>query len=135
MGRADSGSIHTAFRLTLPDAEKAERWYVVLMAQVPYYGGPEGGGWWDSDTHAEAFQECVSRGQAERIAGQVRQRAATLARAAQRGFEEQCARELDWLEARGLPPEFLPEVDGPTEYSVIVSQGIPAPTYGSRRYE
>lgn len=32
------------------EAKEPEEWYVVLMERVPFYGGPEEGGWWGSDS-------------------------------------------------------------------------------------
>jgi len=125
---------HT-FDNLLPDAEKPETWYVCLMQEVPFYGGPEEGGWWGSDTFPVAVKQCFNKREAEQWAERVKATAATMSEEARQRHGQHCSETLDWLDARGLEPDFLPEPDGEESYYVIVSQGIPEPQYGSRRYE
>lgn len=124
-----------AFSVVLPEAEVQEEWTVCLMVEVPFYGGPEEGGWWGADTTCVAARVCFNKGEAERYAAQVRTLAEALTKEARERHGSHCLNEMDWLEARGLPADFLPEPDGEEQYFVLVCQGIPAPSYGGRRYE
>jgi hypothetical protein len=127
--------LQQAFEIVLPDAEQGEEWYVVLVCERPFYGGPEEGGWWGSDTTCAAARVCFNKGEAERYAAQVRSLADELTKEARERHGSHCENEMDWLEARGLSADFLPEPDGEEQYYVLVRQGIPEPCYGSRRYE
>ena len=124
-----------AFNVILPDAEQAETWYVCLLQEVPFYGGPQEGGWWGSDIFCIAARECFNRKQAEQYAKQVQKVADELSTEARTRHGDHCLLTLDWLEERGLESDFLSEPDGEESYTVIVSKGIPEPSYGSRRYE
>lgn len=48
--------IEDAFRHICKDAKPATGAYVCLMESVPYYGGPEEGGWWGRDRVVVAYQ-------------------------------------------------------------------------------
>jgi hypothetical protein len=127
--------IRQAFEAVCKEAKQAEGWYVVLMEDRPYYGGPEEGGWWGTDTTIVAYQLFPTEEQARAAGDKVQKLAAELEAEAVRAHGQQCLRELDWLEARGLEADFLPEPDGPARYTVLVTQGLPEPSYGPRRYE
>ena len=105
------------------------------MESVPYYGGPEEGGWWGSDTQIVAYQHFQTEEQAELAKEKVKELAKELKEEAQRNFGNKCLFEMDWLEQRGLDSDFLPEVDGESEYYVIVSEGLPEESRGCRQYE
>lgn len=126
--------IKSAFEAICDRAQNVEVRYVCLMEKVPFYGGPEEGGWWGEDVNLVAFQECPS----ETVARELEARVVTLATELQveskKEYGNQCIRELEWLEARGLDSDFLPEPDGPTEYCVLVTQGIPQNVRGNREY-
>lgn len=124
-----------AFDITLPDAEEREPWYVCLMEDCPFYGGPEEGGWWSSDTFCVAAKQCHNKKQAERYAKQVKALAEDMTNDSRVQFGEHCLQTLAWLEERGLEPDFLPEPDGESQFYVTISKGIPEPEYGRRRYE
>lgn len=125
-------STREAFFSVCAEAKPAKRSYVSLYMRQPFYGGPEEGGWWGSDTELVAFQECSSDVEAEAVSAQVRALASRLSREARGDFNQQCARECAWLEARGLDADFFPEVDGEVSYFVAtesrpgtrVSQGM-----------
>jgi hypothetical protein len=127
--------VREAFGIVLPDAEESETWYVVLMEEVPYYGGPEEGGWWGRDTVPVAWKECLSKKEATRYEKQVEKLAEELSIVARDRYGNHCLESLEWLEARGLEADFLPEPDGPSTYYVQVSKGIPQPEHGCRHYE
>lgn len=127
--------LRDAFNAVIDDAKPAEKWYVALMERVPYYGGPEEGGWWGNDTHLVAYREFPSEELAEAARKAVEKLAAELKAESHKVFGEKMLRELDWLEERGLDADWLPEPDGESDYYVVVSQGIPEESYGSRHYE
>lgn len=116
------------------DSELPDVWYVCLIERVPYYGGPEEGGWWGSDSHCVAYRKYHSKEDADVAAAAVEKLAAELEEEAKREYGDHCRMELDWLEARGLPADFLPEPDGPADYSVVVSPAVPADSHGPRHY-
>jgi hypothetical protein len=111
------------------------RWYVVLIERSQFYGGPEEGGWWGTDTEVIAYQEYPSEELAHRAQGAIEQLARELSIGERRKYGEQCLRELEWLEARGLDADYLPEPDGPTDYVVRVTNEIPQSSLGCRHYE
>jgi hypothetical protein len=123
-----------AFEKVCEDAIKAEDWFVSLVEDVPFYGGPEEGGWWGSDTLLIAYKRYPSEELAEQAATKARELANELSQESQRSFGQQCLNEMEWLEARGLDADYLPEPDGPSEYRVVVSQGLPVERRGERHY-
>lgn len=129
-------STREAFFGICADAQPAKRSYVSLYMRKPFYGGPEEGGWWGSDVELVAYQECTNDIDAQAIYGQVTALAARLSREAKSGFNQQCARECEWLEARGLDADFLPEVDGEVSYFVTTESRPGEQAYqGGRGYE
>ena len=127
--------LQAAFDQVCANAKKAEGFYVALMERRPFYGGPEEGGWWGNDTIIVAYQHCSTEEEAEAKKAQVETFAIELSQQSKRDFGVQCLKEMDWLEARGLDSDFLPEPDGESDYFVIVSKGLPQETYGCRHYE
>ena len=69
------------------------------------------------------------------VADRVRERAAELSLEAERVNGEACLSSLDWLEARGLEPDYLPEPNGPEEYFVMVTESVPSFSVGKPTYE
>lgn len=112
----------------------ANIWYVCLMESIPYYGGPEEGGWYGRDNVVVAYQECLSEHQAQTLADEVHKLALELTENERRSYGERCLFETEWLEARGLDDSYLPEPDGPSEFSVCVFNEFPANTFGPRQY-
>ncbi len=127
--------LQSAFDVVCQDAKPAEGFYVCLMRDSSYYGGPEEGGWWGHDVDVVAYQYFETQEAAEAARVEVEKLARELADESRKAFGEQCLRETAWLEARGLDDSFLPEVDGEDTYSVIVSEGIPEKSRGCRHYE
>lgn len=62
--------------------------------------------------------------------------AVELTNQARREFGEQCLREMEWLEARGLDADYLPEVDGESRY-FVTAEDVPGSmvSQGCRHYE
>lgn len=127
--------IKQAFHAAIENAKAPEQWYVALMEESQYYGGPEEGGWWGTDTHLVAFAEFQREDDARNAAKDVQELAEELEAECRKEHGKQCLREMEWLEARGLDADFLPKPDGPTTYHVVVSNGLPRERFGSRHYE
>jgi hypothetical protein len=115
-------NIKSAFFNICKDAKPAESAYVSLYISIPFYGGPEEGGWWGSDVELVASEKFTCLERAEAGAKEVQRMADILNRDAKNTFYERCRAECDWLEARGLDDDFLPEVDGETSYFVVVEE-------------
>jgi hypothetical protein len=113
-----------AYRQVCNKAKEAKAIYVSLYAQIPFYGGPEEGGWWGHDTVLESYQEVATVEMAEALKVMVEALAEEMNVMSKRQHGERCLQELEWLEARGLDPDFLPEVDGETHYFVVI-ENIP----------
>ena len=126
--------LHDAFHAVIDDAKAPEQWYVCLVELYQYYGGPEEGGWWGTDSCVVAYREFPTEKLAENAAEAVRKFAYELESQSYKEHGEQCLREMDWLDARGLDADYLPEPDGPSKYTVAVTQEIPETVRGSRHY-
>ncbi|MCV7174841.1 hypothetical protein [Mycolicibacterium sphagni] len=111
-------SVKDAFFEVCKDAQPAEAHYVSLYARIPYYGGPEEGGWWGTDYVLVAYHKVGNDAEAEAVRSQVEALAVKLSEDARDSFNRGCAAQCEWLEARGLDDSFLPEVDGPEGYLV-----------------
>jgi hypothetical protein len=107
-----------AFFQVVKEAVPAKASYVSLYVNVPFYGGPEEGGWWGNDTELVAYHRVSNDVEAEAILTAVRAQVARLDKEAHDRFTRQCAAECEWLEARGLDSDYLPEVDGNETYWV-----------------
>lgn len=129
-----SEHVKDAFDTICNEAKQSEAWYVTLVEYVPYYGGPEEGGWHGHDMNIVAFQQFQSEELAHEARDKVMELAKQLTDDAARSYGEQCLRESEWLDSRGLDDDFLREPDGHANYSVIVSQGILEPVRGDRHY-
>lgn len=104
------------------------------MSDIPFYGGPEEGGWGGYDTEVIAYQECVSEEEAEGYKSAIEELAKEMERESKERYGRQCLREMEFLDARGLDANFLPEPNGPESYYVIVCQELPTPVRGERSY-
>jgi hypothetical protein len=126
--------LKSAFDQVCKDAKQAQGFYVCLMEYQPFYGGPEEGGWWGHDISLVAYQWFPTEEQAETARLAVLKLAKELEAESRKDYGRQCLREMDWLDARGLDANFLPEPDGPSTFSVVVSEGLPEETRGCRQY-
>lgn len=126
--------LQEAFEKVCSEAKPAQGYYVSLMAREPFYGGPEEGGWWGCDTNIIAYQYFPTEEAADAAALAVKTLAVELSQQAQREHGQQCLREMDWLDARGLDADYLREPDGPEDYFVLVSEGLPQEHRDSRCY-
>ena len=129
-------STSEAFFSVCDDAQPAESHYLSLYVSVPYYGGPEEGGWWGSDTALVAYKHFDTSEALEAARAKVAALAVELTDQARRDFGQQCLREMAWCDARGLDADYLPEVDGESSYSVV-TEDVPGSmvSEGCRHYE
>jgi hypothetical protein len=127
--------VQEAFHRYCRKARPPRRHFVCLMERRPYYGGPEEGGWWGSDSILVAFQEFPSKRLAVEAEKAVEKLAYEMSQKSRTEFGKQCLREMEWLEERGLEPDFLPEPDGESQFYVMVTREIPENHYGCRHYE
>ena len=94
--------------------------YVTLYEDIPFYGGPEEGGWWGSDCVLVESAHFNFREDAEQAKVRVLELATDLSAAAKKLYGERCLAECEWLDARGLDDDFLPQPDGESKYFVVV---------------
>ncbi len=127
--------LQSAFNEVCKEAKPAQGYFVSLMEYVRVYLGPEEGGCYGTDTHLVAYQYFSTEEAAEEAAKKVRELAKELKADAQREHGEMCLRQMEWLDARGLDADFLPEDDGPSDFCVVVSEGLPEESTCSRHYE
>lgn len=123
-----------AFFEVCSDAVPANSSYVSLYRVESFYGGPEEGGWWGRDYVLVAYKECSNDVAAQAIKGEVESLARQLSKEAKDNFNRACAAECEWLEARGLDADFLPEVDGEDSYLVFAENTPGENAYTASRY-
>lgn len=128
-------NLQHAFDEVCKNAQKPECHYVCLMQSVPFYGGPQEGGWWGNDTFLVAFQQFPTEELAEAAATEVRKLAKESTDEANREYGQHCLNQLEYLDNRGLDADFFPEDDGPEKFYVIVSDELPQESRGCRHYE
>ena len=126
--------LQSAFEAACKDARAPEEWHVCLMEDAPFYGGPEEGGWWGTDTVVVAYKTFPTEAQAKAALASVETLARELEADSRKNFGEQCLREMEWLDARGLDADWLPEPDGESHFHVIACQEIPSNRRGCRQY-
>lgn len=118
----------------LIESQEPEYYYLCLMESVPYYGGPEEGGWYGNDSILVAYKQYPSRELAESAAESVRQLAEQLSNESRKEYGEHCLKEMDWCDERSLDYDYLGEPDGPSHHYVMITETIPENIYGPRQY-
>jgi hypothetical protein len=118
-------NMSNAFHAVCTDAVKPNgKWYVVLWEHVASYGGPEEGGWYNHSAFVQAYK-CFTNEEAAQMALQeVQKMAEELTKAQSRIEGQACLDSLEWLEARGLDADFLPDPDR-SDYSVSIQDTPP----------
>jgi|TARA_R110000824_G_scaffold116455_8_gene267918 hypothetical protein len=100
---------------------EASTTYVSLYERVPFYGGPEEGGWWGQDTALNSYHRFATLEQAEQALERIETLAEELTKEAKSEWAKQCLHECEQAEARGMEPSDLyPETAGETEYFATV---------------
>jgi hypothetical protein len=128
------GFVKQAFEAVCKEAKPAGVFYVAMFELVPYYGGPEEGGWWGEDNILVAYQRFDTQEAADAAKEKIEELAADLSAQERTAHGEYCLRTMEWLDDRGLDADFLPEDDGPSEYYVTVTDSLPESSYGCRHY-
>jgi len=132
-----SDQLQEAFFEVCNEAKPAGHFFVCLYVQHPFFGGPEEGGWWGTDTELVAYDHCNTKEEADAKLAALKSLADRLNKQALSEFGDHCLRQTAWLDERGLDDSFLPEVDGETSYCVTVEEDKPGErvSRGSRCYE
>lgn len=119
--------IQEAFDQLISDAiwPNGQRWYLILVETIEAYGGPEEGGWTYPIQSLLAYKDFPSEEQADAARASVEKLAEELARDAREAHGRMCLEQMEWLDARGLESDYLPEVDSPAQYSVSVVDTLP----------
>ena len=113
-------SIEEAFFSVCKDAKSARQQCVSLYLHTRPYGGPEEGGWWRDDYKLIAYETVSTEDQASALKVKVEKLAEELNDKERRLHNEHCARQMEWLDARGLEADYLPEVNGDSSYYVSI---------------
>lgn len=117
--------IQEAFGICIENAKEPESWYVCLISEHQSYGGPEEGGWWQTISHLEQYAEFPNKALAEAARDQVETLALELTAQERASYGDYCLQTMEWLDARGLDADWLPEPDGETVYRVFICDEIP----------
>jgi len=120
-----------AFHEALDEVQEPQRWFLCLIRTCQAYGGPEEGGWWYTVAEVVAFREYATQQEAEAGKARVTALADEYSEGGRRRHGDQCLREMEWCEERGLEADYLPEPDGPDQYEVAVYQEVP--TFDNRK--
>jgi hypothetical protein len=116
-------SIQLAFAEVCSEAQTPKAYYVSLYKTIPFYGGPEEGGWWGNDTVLEASQWFPTEEQATAALDAVKKLAVELSAKAKRQYGDDCNAQLREAELRGMDANDLyGEVDGESNYWVTMEQ-------------
>lgn len=103
-------------------AEPAIGCFVSLYVNDRPYGGPEEGGWYRNHHILIASQQFNTIEEAEAAKEAIEKLCEERTKELHRAQDEHCARQMDWLEERGLDANYLPEVDGRSHYYVVIEE-------------
>lgn len=117
--------IYEAFKQVCESSKQANTWYVCLCINQRCYGGPEEGGWWYDRGELCEYQVFNNEDTANEVAEKVKEVAKQLSDDSRKKHGEAALRSLEWLEARGLDADYLPEPNGEEEYYVMVTDSLP----------
>jgi hypothetical protein len=131
-----NSNISQAFDFLVPDATPCQRYFVVLWRRIPFYGGPQEGGWWGADTIPVKYTEAATEEAAEQLRANILAHAEELSREASRDHGRACLTQLAWCEERGIDDSnsVFGEDDGAEEHFVTVQTELPEAQYGERHY-
>lgn len=114
--------IKEAWEQICKDAQEPDGVWLTMYCDYPFYGGPEEGGWWGTDCVLQETMYFQFENDANGTKEIVQKRAEELNELAKRRFGDRCLQELEWLDARGLDSDYLPEPDGEEKYFVVVEK-------------
>ena len=124
-----------AFYEICQTAKNIGHYFVCLTETIPFYGGPEEGGWWGNDVILVAYQEYSSLQAAEIALDAIELLVEKLNQDEVRQHGDYCLRQIEFLEARGLDPSDNDVLDGPSHFSVNIYDSLPENNYANRHYE
>lgn len=129
--------IAEAFSRVCDQAEESTDRYVSLYCVVPYYGGPEEGGWWGQDVTLMATQSFPTVSQAEAAKERVEALAKELQASAKAANGDLCRSQLESCGWDGEEAQYrYGEVDGAEDYFVCVEDSPGSQeSSGCRHYE
>lgn len=129
--------ITDAFRQVCNQAEESEDRFVSLYCVVPYYGGPEEGGWWGRDVKLIATQVYPTEAQATAAKARVEELAKQLKADAHRDYGDLCRSQLESCGWDGEEAQSrYGEVDGAEDYFVAIESNPGSrESRGCRHYE
>ena len=96
--------------------------FVSLYYTERFYGGPEEGGWYGSDSRLVASQQFTDADKAQAVVDAMLDNVAQANEDERRRNGEGCLASMAWLDARGLDADFLPPPDGDAKYSVSIEE-------------
>ena len=131
-------SISQAFAEVCKNAKSKRLVYLSLYRSDPFYGGPEEGGWWGSDTHLVAYEEFSSNKEALLALEKVEKFAETLEIRGKIAYGMNCQEQIEWCEARGIEDSntVFGEVDGPSRFFCRTEYELGRHEHrGTRHYE
>ena len=116
---SDESIFLQAWNEIIEDSEVAQECYLSLYENVPYYGGPEEGGWWGYLQILQKYCKCASRQQAEMLREKLHTHCEELTQEAKKADGEDCLRHMERADQRG---EDVNDdgYDGPSTYYMII---------------
>ena len=114
--------IQHAFHEVCKEAKLRENCFVSLYRIVPFYGGPEEGGWWGEHRMLQSYQAYPTFEQAMAAKEVVEELCKKMNENARKDYGDQCLKEMQWCDERNLDYDSLPEVNGEDSYFVVVEK-------------
>ena len=108
-----------AWNEIIEDREVAQECYLSLYENVPYYGGPEEGGWWGSLHILKEYCKCSSREAAEMLMEKLQERCEQLNKESKKADGEDCLRHMERADQRGEDVDDY-GYDGPSTYYMLI---------------
>lgn len=114
----------TFFEVCEKPSQTHNGFFLSLYRKEVWFGGTEEGGW-NGETHrVQASQRFKTHEEAEAASKVVEDKAEALTEGSKRGFNEHCAAQCDWLEARGLDSDYLADPGGPDSFYVMIEERV-----------
>ena len=108
-----------AWNEIIEDKEVAQECYLSLYEEIPYYGGPEEGGWWGHLHILKQYCKCPTLDYAEELRKKLEIHCKELTEEAKRANGEHCLHYIQQAEARNEDVDDY-GYDGPMSYYVII---------------
>lgn len=121
------------FHAVCENAQQSEGKYLCLMARVPYYGGPEEGGWWGEDHIVESYQFCENQVILDKILTEINELVRKENEETKTAYNRFCSDEWERDDSDG--PDSLAVLNGPSELFIEIQDNVPQSRYGNRYYE